>query len=57
MPTDKPVINIIIDEELLKRIEEYRYSNHIPSRTEAIRKLIESGLACRCSRQEHPPGE
>ncbi len=56
MPTDKPVINIIIDEELLKRIEEYRYSNHIPSRTEAIRNLIVSGLACRCS-QEHPPGK
>ncbi len=47
MPTDKPVINIIIEEELLAAIEDYRYKNHIPSRTEAIRDLIRAALTAK----------
>ncbi|MDI6743252.1 MAG: ribbon-helix-helix domain-containing protein [Smithella sp.] len=35
-----------VDEELLKKIDEYRRTQTpIPSRSEAIRQLIEKGLA------------
>jgi metal-responsive CopG/Arc/MetJ family transcriptional regulator len=31
-------------EDLLKRIDDYRFENRINSRSEAIRRLIEEGL-------------
>ena len=36
-----------VDDELEKKIEEYRYKNHIPNRSEAIRQLIKLGLTAR----------
>ncbi len=30
--------------ELIERIDEWRYENRVPSRSEAIRRLIEAGL-------------
>jgi hypothetical protein len=42
MATDKPKVLLILDEDLLKRIDDYRYENRIPARTEAIRRLIET---------------
>jgi metal-responsive CopG/Arc/MetJ family transcriptional regulator len=44
MPTDKPKIIFVMEEDLLKRIEDYRFENRINSRSEAIRTLIEAGL-------------
>jgi metal-responsive CopG/Arc/MetJ family transcriptional regulator len=44
MPTKQPVVTMIFPEELLERVEDYRYENRIPSRTEAIRQLLEKGL-------------
>lgn len=44
MPTTKPKILLIVDEELLERIDDYRYANRIPARNEAIRRLIEDSL-------------
>ena len=44
MPTKKPQILLTIDEKLLERIEDYRFGNRIPTRTEAIRRLIEETL-------------
>ena len=37
-------VQLMIDEELLKKVEDFRYSNRIPSKSEAIRMLIEKGL-------------
>jgi len=45
MPTDKPKIIFVMEEVLLKRIDDYRFENRINSRSEAIRQLIEAGLA------------
>lgn len=45
MPTEKPKIIFVADEELLKRIDDYRFANRINSRSEAIRKLIEQSLS------------
>jgi len=44
MPTEKPKILITFDENLLKRIDDYRFENRINSRSEAIRRLIEESL-------------
>ena len=44
MPTKQPVITMIFSEKLLNRVEDYRYENRIPTRTEAIRQLLEKGL-------------
>lgn len=33
-----------MESDLLKRIDDFRFDNRINSRSEAIRKLIESGL-------------
>lgn len=51
MPSDKPKILFVLDEELLEKIDDYRYLNRIPSRAEAIRRLVEEGL----KHQQHPP--
>lgn len=45
MATDKPKVLLILDDELLKRIDDYRYENRIPARTEAIRQLIHNSLS------------
>ncbi|MHA1969678.1 MAG: ribbon-helix-helix domain-containing protein [Candidatus Hodarchaeales archaeon] len=44
MPTKQPVITMIFPEKLLEQVEDYRYENRIPTRTEAIRQLLEKGL-------------
>jgi metal-responsive CopG/Arc/MetJ family transcriptional regulator len=44
MPTKKEVLCFPADADLLKRIDDYRYENRIPSRSEAMRRLIEEGL-------------
>jgi metal-responsive CopG/Arc/MetJ family transcriptional regulator len=44
MPTEKPKILITLEDSLLTRIDDFRYDSRIPSRSEAIRRLIEEGL-------------
>jgi metal-responsive CopG/Arc/MetJ family transcriptional regulator len=42
--TDKPKVLLILDEDLLKRIDDYRYEKRIPPRNEAIRRLLDEAL-------------
>ena len=44
MPTNKPKVLITLDDDLMERIDDFRYGNRIPSRSEAIRRLIEEAL-------------
>jgi len=44
MPTEKPKILITLDNDLLTKIDNFRFGNRINSRSEAIRILIEKGL-------------
>jgi len=44
MPTEKPKILITLEDDLVTRIDDYRFENRINSRSEAIRQLIEKGL-------------
>ena len=37
-------ILVVIDKDLLKEVEDFRYDNRIPSRSEAIRRLLEEAL-------------
>ena len=44
MPTDKPRYTVIVDEEMLKRIDDFRFENRYPSRSAATIELIRLGL-------------
>lgn len=44
MPSSKPKILLIVDDELLKRIDDFRFENRISARAEAIRRLIDEAL-------------
>lgn len=45
MPTKKPILNFAVEEELLKRIDDFRFENRFYTRSEAIRHLIEKALS------------
>lgn len=45
MTDKKRVVNLPLTDELLKRIEDYRFSNRFPTRLDAIRALLEYALA------------
>ena len=44
MPTEKPRFTVIGDDELLKRIDDFRFENRYPSRSAATLELIRLGL-------------
>lgn len=44
MPTEKPILNFAVDEDLMKRLDDYRFENRINTRSEAIRNLLEVSL-------------
>lgn len=44
MPTNNPRTSITIPQEMMDRIDDYRFENKIKSQTKAIINLIELGL-------------
>ena len=44
MPTMKHKVLITMDDELLERVDDFRFDNRINSRSEAIRRLINEAL-------------
>ncbi len=44
MPTEKPKIIFVADQELLDRVDDFRFENRINTRSEAIRRLLEEAL-------------
>lgn len=42
--TEKPILNFVIDPELLVRVDDYRYKNRFPTRATAIKWLLEWAL-------------
>ena len=44
MPTTKPIISIVLDEEMLKKVEDFQYENRIPSRSKALNEIIKLGM-------------
>ena len=44
MPTKKPILNFVVDDKLLRRIDNFRFDKRMNSRSEAVRRLIEESL-------------
>lgn len=44
MPTEKPRYTVIVDEEMLKEIDDFRFENRYPSRSAATLALIRMGI-------------
>jgi metal-responsive CopG/Arc/MetJ family transcriptional regulator len=44
MPSKKPQILLVVDDDLFRKIDDYRFENRINSRSEAVRQLIKEGL-------------
>ena len=44
MPTEKPRYTVIVDDETLKEIDDYRFENRFPSRSAATLELIRLGM-------------
>lgn len=44
MPTEKPRYTVIVDEEMLKEIDDFRFENRYPSRSAATLELIRLGM-------------
>lgn len=52
MPTEKPRYTVIVDEELLKKIDDFRFENRYPSRSAATLELIRLGMESLKRKQE-----
>lgn len=44
MPTEKPRYTITLDEEMLKKIDDFRFENRFANRTQATLELIRIGM-------------
>lgn len=44
MPTEKPRITVVVDDEMLHQIEDFRFENRYPSRSAAMVELIRLGI-------------
>ena len=44
MPTEKPKIIFVADNELIERLDDFRFENRINTRSEAIRRLLNEAL-------------
>lgn len=56
MPTQKPRYTVIVDEELLKKIDDFRFENRYPSRSAATLELIRLGMESIKKEQEDQSG-
>lgn len=44
MPTEKPRYTVVVDEELLKEIDDFRFERRYPSRSAATVELLRIGI-------------
>ncbi len=44
MATDKPILNFVIDPELLERLDDFRFKYRFESRAAAVKWLLEWAL-------------
>ena len=44
MPTEKNILNFAVDDDLMKRLDDFRFGNRINTRSEAIRRLLDEAL-------------
>lgn len=44
MPTKMPMVSFAVDDELMQRLDDFRFGNRINTRSEAIRRLLDEAL-------------
>ena len=44
MPTKKRILNFAVDDELVERIDDFRFENRFYTRSDAIRYLLKKAL-------------
>ena len=44
MPSEKPFLSFVIDEQSLRRVDDFRFTRRFPSRAAAIKWLLEAAL-------------
>lgn len=44
MPSNKPLLTFVVEPDLLKRLDDYRYAHRFSSRASAIKHLLEWAL-------------
>ena len=49
---DKQYVNVLFDESLLKRVDDFRFKYRFASRTEGIRWLLEAALKAKLAPKE-----
>ena len=52
MPTEKPRFTITLDEAMLQKIDDFRFENRFPNRTQATLELIRIGIETIEARQK-----
>lgn len=40
MPSEKPLLHIVFEPELLERVDDFRFANRFPSRAAAVKWLL-----------------
>ena len=44
MPTQKNILNFVVDKDLMERLDDFRFGNRIKTMSEAIRRLLDEAL-------------
>lgn len=44
MPSDKPLVHLVMDPDLIKRLDDFRFTHRFQSRAAAIKWLLEAAL-------------
>ncbi|MFO7295996.1 MAG: hypothetical protein C0P72_008230 [Clostridia bacterium] len=57
MATKKPILNFVVDPDLLRRIDDFRFQNRFDTRAAAVKWLIEWALAEQEKKTEKEKGQ
>ncbi|WP_374187482.1 ribbon-helix-helix domain-containing protein [Priestia aryabhattai] len=57
MPTKKPIISVVLDEEMLKKVDDFQFGNRIQSRSKALNEIIRKGMEQLEKEQNEPESE
>ncbi len=44
MPTRKPMTTVVFDDDTFERIEDFRFNNRFPNRSQAVLFLVKAGM-------------
>lgn len=50
--SDKPYLNFIVEPELLKKVDDFRYKHRFPTRAAAIKWLLDAALKAKLAPKE-----